>query len=352
MRSDLATKGDSPPLLSILLPVYNVAPYLEECVQSIISQVDRDDIEIILLDDASTDGSYALCQSLCQQHGSLLKLLQHTKNRGLSAARNSLLDASTGTYIWFIDSDDVMLPSALKDLCAILDNASPDMILCDYEQNGRHFRCFTGKAESLETDTEKLIAGVFEARKLHAWSKISRRSLWEKSHQFPEGKCFEDIATTPWLLLNAQSYYYVPKPWIYYRVRAGSIISMVSHKSAAFDDRKNDDLAQAMHGFPEYFQSRLPGASLETRFLISHFLAKEYTKIVHRLIKCLWNHDHVAVILMKMNRYNLMMQEGSPMPFREVAREYYKRGKIVRWLVTLLCLYLGSLRGTQKRLPK
>ena len=352
MRNDLAAKGASSPLLSILLPVYNVAPYLEECVRSIISQVDRSDIEIILLDDASTDGSYAVCEQLKERYGPAISLLRHGENAGVSAARNGLIDAAQGAYIWFVDPDDYMLPGSITALRSILDSASPDMILCDYLQNGLATPGFIGQANGLGTDIERLISGVFEARKLHLWSKITRRSLWSHMHKFPEGRCFEDIATVPWLLLNTESYYYTPQPWIFYRVRAGSIVNLASHKTAIFDDRKNDDLAMALHGYPEALASALPNMGLPTRLVIGQFLSKEYTKIVHRLIKNRWRHDTWPVILIKLNRYHDMMQLGSPMPFRDAAHGYLRQGKIVRWLITLLCLYLGSLRGTQKRLPQ
>ena len=119
------------PWLSILLPVYNVEPYLRECVESIASQAD-DGVEIMLVDDVSTDGSRSLLHTLQGELKGRLRLLQHQVNGGLSAARNTMLEAATGEYVWFLDSDDVLAPGAIADLKSVVERDRPDFVMCDF----------------------------------------------------------------------------------------------------------------------------------------------------------------------------------------------------------------------------
>lgn len=91
--------------LSVIIPVYNVKPYLEKCINSVIRQ-SFNDIEIIIVDDASTDGSDEICEKYANSRYINCTVIHHQNNQGLSAARNTGLQASCGKYIYFLDSDD------------------------------------------------------------------------------------------------------------------------------------------------------------------------------------------------------------------------------------------------------
>ena len=119
------------PWLSVLVPVYNVSAYVEACLHSIIEQAD-DGVEILALDDAGSDDSWAKVGRIAQQHPQQLRLLRHERNRGLSAARNSLLAQARGRYVWFLDSDDILLPGAITGLRAVIARDAPDLVLCDF----------------------------------------------------------------------------------------------------------------------------------------------------------------------------------------------------------------------------
>ena len=96
-------------LLTIVIPVYNTAAYLEACVQSVLSG-DHQDCEILLVDDGSTDGVCpALCDRLAAQHPALIRVI-HQENKGQGGARNTGLEAAAGTYLFFLDSDDTIVP--------------------------------------------------------------------------------------------------------------------------------------------------------------------------------------------------------------------------------------------------
>ena len=101
------------------MPVYNVAPYVERCLLSVMQQT-RPAEECFIIDDASTDSSVALCEQLIANYDGPTRftILHHDHNRGLSAARNTGTDAATGTYIYYVDSDDEMTTDCLEKLAA------------------------------------------------------------------------------------------------------------------------------------------------------------------------------------------------------------------------------------------
>ncbi len=106
------------PLFSVIVPVYNAQDSLEKCARSILSQAPAD-LELILIDDGSPDESGALCDRLAQEDGRVYVI--HQKNAGASAARNAGLDAATGRYIQFVDSDDWVLPGLYENALSLLE---------------------------------------------------------------------------------------------------------------------------------------------------------------------------------------------------------------------------------------
>lgn len=249
--------------LSILVPVYNVQPYLRECLASVIEQTEGDaGIQILVLDDCSSDGCWALLQELARHWPGRLQLLQHAHNAGLSAARNTLIDAAQGEYLWFLDSDDKLLPGAIAGLRSTVEAHAPDMVLCDFSvwrerlrlkhwlRGERHRHSFDGPARQLVHDRCRLLAGMLSMGQLHAWSKISRRALWAHDLRFPPGRYFEDMATMPLVALRAESFYYEPRPWVAYRQRGSSILSSMTLPKALDQSAALLPLAQALRFVP------------------------------------------------------------------------------------------------------
>jgi hypothetical protein len=239
--SEMGLSRPCGPWLSILLPVYNVEPYLAACIESIMQQLDPQlgDIEVLALDDVSTDGSLALLQRLQQSHPSI-KILRHAHNQGLSAARNSLLEAARGRHLWFVDSDDALMPGALASLASIVQTHDPDLVLCDFRtlrerftrkharRGELHRHCFAGPAQQLLQDPVQLLQGLLLPGQLHSWSKIAKRSLYADHLRFPHGRYYEDMATSTRLALQAQTAYYAPEVWLGYRQRDNSILATLS----------------------------------------------------------------------------------------------------------------------------
>lgn len=319
--------------LSILVPVYNVEHYLADCINSIVGQTANDNrIEIIMAEDASTDNSRAVAEKLCAQYPQQVKLVYHSNNQGLSAARNSLLDQAVGEYVWFIDSDDYILGGVVDELRAIVTRHDPDLILCDYRKSRFGTKkSFFGPTKRRSEDVGRLVTGVFKSRKMYSWLKISRRSLWGTCLRFPVGKAFEDIATTPWLLLRANSYYYAPRPWLYYRQRAGSIMDSVNRKPDLFDEAKHTDMAHALAGFKDLLPKRLPEKCASADYHLSDFCAKEFTKTGGRMERAHRLNSDTVSMSEPLDRFLTAWQSCSPIAFEHLAVEYIKRLRFIRY---------------------
>lgn len=278
------------PWLSILIPVYNVEPFLRECLESVFLQVDER-VEIITLDDQSTDSSFALLKTLQQEVSLNINVMQNDINTGISGVRNNLLQAATGEYIWFLDSDDVLAKGAVAQLKKIVDIHHPDMVICDYEiwrsdstsiasvaKPNKYIQGFAGAARKFIEDPIKLFSGLYQCGKLHCWSKIFKRELWGNGLQFPEGKYFEDMVVIPRIALQVKSFYYVPEAWIWYRKRAGSILAVPSRK-------KVDDMAAGINDIFKLWLDKYPNMPFSVRMIFIRYAVKVYFFTLRELKK-------------------------------------------------------------------
>ncbi|HTP38555.1 MAG TPA: glycosyltransferase family 2 protein [Steroidobacteraceae bacterium] len=314
------------PWLSILVPVYNVAPYLRECVESMLPQIGPG-VELLLLEDGSTDESPRICTQLQARHAAV-GLLRHERNRGLSAARNTLLEAATGQYLWFVDSDDRMLPGAVARLRPVIARHQPDMVLCGYREGRRIRDGFSGAAHTLLHDREALVHGVFTSRRMYSWNRIVRRELWGTDLRFPAGRYFEDIMTTPWLCLRARSFYYADEPWIDYRQRGDSIMALAMGCDGSFDRRMNDDLAGALGGFRAAAAASLPQMSTATALRIAEFCGRSFSGIGWRLLRARLVQGEWRGFLTELRRYRALCECDSPAEFRNVIADALRERRL------------------------
>ena len=153
--------------LSILIPAYNVERWLPRCLNSILSQVE-DDIEIVIVDDGSTDTTLQCANEFAEKWNNIRVYSKH--NEGVGAARNYLLDKACGEFIWFVDSDDYIAEGALRHIFSEL-NSTIDLLSVSY--NGGVFTPFKGSA--IEYIQKGYING-------YLWTKIIRRSVIEDAH--------------------------------------------------------------------------------------------------------------------------------------------------------------------------
>ena len=153
--------------LSILIPAYNVERWLPRCLNSILSQV-KDDIEIVIVDDGSTDTTLPCANEFAEKWNDIRVFSKH--NEGVGAARNYLLDKACGEFVWFVDSDDYIAEGALRHILSEL-NSTIDLLSVSY--NGGVFTPFEGNA------TEYIQKGYING---YLWTKIIRRSVIEDAH--------------------------------------------------------------------------------------------------------------------------------------------------------------------------
>lgn len=218
----------SEPKISVILPVYNVAPYLEESMNSLLSQTFAD-FECILVDDGSTDASGAICDRYAAQDPRVRMV--HRENGGLSAARNSGLDIARGKYISFVDSDDLLHPQFLEILYRAAVETGAEISVCDFQrfQDGTSPDVPVPKGRrKLLNQREALWALVnFNdriscIRMTVAWNKLYRRELFDRL-RYPEGKLHEDEFLIHRLLLRAERVCLCEDVLYLYRTREDSI---------------------------------------------------------------------------------------------------------------------------------
>ena len=227
---------------SVVIPVYNVKDYLRACIDSVLMQ-DCSSCEIILVDDGSTDGvSGGICDEYAAAHTGLIRVI-HQPNGGLGAARNTGIEASTGDYLVFLDSDDTLTPDALSALSHETDETGADIYTFGFNV------CREGRQPESQMDflPEHVILNASEVPELleinpSACNRIWKRELFEKTGiSFPPRVWYEDIRTTKKLLVSAGSIVCIHRCFYNYTVREESItrntnIDRNSEIMDAFDD--------------------------------------------------------------------------------------------------------------------
>ena len=216
MTADAARES---PAISIIVPVYNVADFVGECLDSIRSQNFSEGYETLLIDDCSSDDSAQICDDYCAQHADF-KLFRHEQNLGVSAARNLGLESARGRYFMFVDPDDLLPRDALVQLYETAEKTGSSIVKGNNTIfDSRHEKPARYNVRQAETLTgERVLVTLFEHRKLrgHPWGKLFRRDRLG-SYRFPLGVrmaqdlyyCSEVFSHADSLtLLNAEVYRY------------------------------------------------------------------------------------------------------------------------------------------------
>ena len=215
-------------LVSIIVPIYNIAQYLDRCVQSLVKQTYLD-IEIILVDDGSTDNSGKMCDEW-EKKDKRIRVI-HKINGGLSAARNSGIEVARGDYYVFVDSDDWIAPDMIQVLMSRVNDA--DLVCCGmYVATDEKSDIKPWFDKELVLDTEEALDLLIENKIFtsHVMNKIYPRALFENI-RFPEGKVFEDIRIMHNILKKCEKILIIPDAYYYYYVRSDSISNVVRLKN-------------------------------------------------------------------------------------------------------------------------
>lgn len=241
-------------MISVIVPVYKVEAYLDECVQSIVNQTYRD-LEIILVDDGSPDHCGAMCDAWAAKD-SRIKVI-HKENGGLSDARNVGLDIASGEYIAFVDSDDWIMSDMYEKLLTAMKKESADISACNilscFPDRERAYGC----EEYTVGDSEKILSMLYDdtVYSVSAWNKLYRRELWEDL-RFPVGKICEDAFTTYLLVDKAERIVQIPDALYCYRIRENSIMtSAFSAKRMDEEEAWRYNYEFIDHHYPELYKT-------------------------------------------------------------------------------------------------
>lgn len=244
------------PLVSIIIPVYKVEKFLDECVKSVVAQTYRN-LEILLVDDGSPDDCPAMCDAWAARDPRIRVI--HKPNGGLSDARNTGIAGATGAYIYFADSDDTVAPTLVEDCLNAMREYDADLVMFQFDtisennkpllSNYRH-NDFTEvqvltPVEVIKKQVKAEIDGYF-------WAFLAPASTYQGTgFSFPVGRKIEDLSRICNVIGEATRVVRLPKALYHYRMREGSI-------TASWDPQLTRDWTRAADDREEYIVHRFP----------------------------------------------------------------------------------------------
>lgn len=250
--------------VSVIIPVYNVEQYLERCLDSIINQTLKD-IEIVIINDGSTDNSLNICTKYAKRDNRIKIITQ--KNGGLAAARNTGLEYAMGEYIGFVDSDDWIDLDFYEKLYNTAKKYNCDIAYADFIRKGKnkHKRRMNFETEIVSTEIHDKIKNCKNLTLGCVWNKIYRKELLANNHlDFPYGHVYEDGLFSMKSLYYANSIVSVPSTYYYYFVNSTSIVKSSKTQS------KIDDKIICRHNILQFLENK------EVKIMPNEFLVVTY----------------------------------------------------------------------------
>lgn len=304
--------------LSIIIPVYNVASYLEACLASVTQYTGP--LEIIAVNDGATDDSPAILAQWAAKDARIRIISR--ENGGLSAARNTGLEAATGDYIWFVDSDDWIAPQALPILLEAIERQPAQMIAFSHIDYWEATATFS---EAQYLQSIPLCTGREFIQQSHffftgAWSFLYQRSLlMAHGYRFKEGQLHEDDYLNFSLFGKVTEIYKLPQALYYYRRRPGSIITSTQYENVAKRIRSYLHLIQLLRGITD----------LDTAFL--HQKCEAYERNLFGLLE-----KYLKTSDARERQLALVQEIKKVLPRRQLSWEAFRHSK---WKWTLKVMY-------------
>ncbi len=213
------------PLVSVIVAAYNVERYIEKCVESLMGQTYHH-LEILLIDDGSTDKSGKICDQYAESDSRIRVI--HQKNAGIAEVRNKGLSEATGQYLMYVDGDDFVDKDYVQSAVLCAEKYKADIVIIDFEEieenTGRRDRWSMNIPRNKVMDAKRMPSLLITAPCM--WNKLYKRSFWEETGlTYPSGRNFEDLTMTPRLLSKASRIVYLQsEPLYYYMLHSGSIM--------------------------------------------------------------------------------------------------------------------------------
>lgn len=249
-------------LISVIVPIYNVAPYLDRCVSSLVNQTYRN-LEILLVDDGSTDASGQIADAWGARDPRIVVF--HQEHGGVSSTRNFGLDRARGAYLSFVDSDDFVDEAFIQVLYETLVSAGVKMSMIGYQRFTDEKDIAVDRTRERETailSTEKAMELLYEANAGdYAWNKLYSRELFS-GIRYPVGRVFEDAGTTYLLIDRCDNVVYCPAPLYFYFQRADSIVHTVT-------DKMRVDRFEMLFQRYLYIKDRYPGILVNKTYFLN-----------------------------------------------------------------------------------
>lgn len=259
------------PLISVIIPVYNVKDFLEKCVRSVVFQTYKN-LEIILVDDGSTDGSGPLCDELASKYSRIVAL--HKENGGLSSARNYGMDAMHGDFFFFLDSDDYIMAKTIETLYNAIGLLHVDIVECGYLKVKSDVAFDNSRSLQFRKDTiSEFIVSVAKWKDHFpmAWNKLYSTKVFGHL-RFKVGRLNEDEFFVNDWILNVKDVGFVSNTLYCYRERVGSIMA------APYSLKRTDAIDAYVQRY-ELVRNRYPETKADLCFMIGNQVLNK-TKLV------------------------------------------------------------------------
>jgi len=215
-------------LISVIVPIYNVSEYVEKCIQSLISQTHRN-LEIILVDDGSTDDSGAICDQYADRNQRIC--VYHKKNGGLSDARNYGIERANGSFFAFVDGDDWVHPQMYELLYKFLKKENADVVTCGFERKNPSFaeKSVEMKDICYKVLTREQALADIETPLVVAWNKLYKKEIFDVC-RYPAGRLHEDEFVIHEIFWQCNKVVTLETPLYFYTDRETSIIARLTEK--------------------------------------------------------------------------------------------------------------------------
>ena len=320
-------------LISIIVPVYNVEKYLRECLDSILNQTYKN-IEVIVINDGSTDNSRNICDEY-QKKDNRLKVINQ-KNCGLSATRNKGIKESRGKYLSFIDSDDVINHNMIELLHKELIKNKCDIAICKFNYFTNKFKEKNKEYKIEILNQDQFLKSLLIDKEIasQACNKLYKKGLFNNI-KYPLGKIYEDIGTTYKLGLQANKIIYLNIELYGYRQRNNSYVNNLK-KTSLIDyiemtDKRYNDLLKIKPHLKNYLDMNKINTTTRAFLEISKHNKKEFLidKELKQLLdkelllsKRLINKETIKISTLKENIINTLLQHSTNLFFKIMSNLY------------------------------